>query len=109
MDAGAEGFVRYKLRKSDHFFLLDLVVDDVAGGKLLLYIVYGYAHLYHEHHEVIRQIRKLLHGFALVASLASDDNFRGFLADLLENLIDALVEEIGGVRAFGALFHSSLH
>ena len=76
-----------------HFFLLDLVVNDVTGSKLPLDIFNGNSHIYHKHHCVIHKVGNFIHGFSLIVSLAGNNYLGAFLADFLENLICTLTEK----------------
>ena len=72
---------------SGHFFLLNLVVDYVAGSKLTVNILNRYAHLNHKHHCVIQKIGKLIFYFFRVGILGGNDNFCCLLSHFLENLV----------------------
>src|SRR5262245_8618206 len=66
----------------------------------------------HPDQQVVKQIadlgRELFAAFVIARVLRRDDRFGGFLADLLEYLVEAAVEEITRVGAFGALILSLL-
>ena len=49
---------------------------------------------------MVGQVGDLVDRLLFVLGLAGDDDFGGLLADLLQDLIQALVEEVGGVGAF---------
>jgi hypothetical protein len=79
------------------------MVDYMTGSKLAVNILDRDAHFNHKHHYVIGKICDLVDGFRLIPCLTSDYDLGAFLTDLLEDLVDSLLEEIGGVRAFGHL------
>ena len=62
-------------------------------------VLHGNAHLDHQHHDVVGQIRDLVDGLLLVLLATADDDLGALLAHLLEDLVQALVEEVGGVAA----------
>ena len=49
---------------------------------------------------MVGKIGNLIDGLRLVLSLARDDDLGALLAHLLENLVQTLLEKVGGVRAF---------
>src|ERR671927_762017 len=61
------------------------------------------AALDHEDDEVVDEVGRLRGERAHVFVLRRDDGLGRFLADLLENLVQPLLEEVGRVRAFGHL------
>ena len=66
-------------------------------------VLHGDAHLDHQHHGMVGKVGKLVDGLGLVVGLAGDDDLGALLAHLFEDLVDAFLEEVGGVGAFGAL------
>ena len=80
-----------------HLFLFDFVVDNMARGQLFFDIVYGNAHFYHQHHYMICQVGDLIDGFGFVVGLGGDDDFCGFFADFLQDLIYTFFKEVGGI------------
>ena len=82
---------------SGHLLLLDLLVNDMAGGQLLADVLQGDAQLQHQHHDMVGQVADLVDGLGLVLGLAGDDDLGGLLAHLLQNLVQALLEEVRGV------------
>ena len=80
-----------------HFFLLDLMVNDVALCKLSGNLVEGNTHFDHENGDMIEQVGNFINRFSLVAALCSDDDLGAFLADLLENLVDSFFKKVGRV------------
>ena len=82
-----------------HLLLLDLFVHDVAGPELLLDVVQGDAHLDHQDHHVVDKVGDLIDGFLLIAGFTGDNDFCGFLSDLFEDLVDALLKQVGGIGA----------
>ena len=76
------------------------MVDDVAGRQFFQDVRHGDAHMDHEDHDVIHEVRDLIDGLFLVIPLGGDDDFGVLLTDLLQDLVDALLEEIGGVGTF---------
>src|SRR5215216_5127174 len=56
-----------------------------------------------QHEQVIDKIRNLGTQPLAILVLCRDDRLRGFLADLLEYLIEAVVEEVSGIRAFRSI------
>ena len=83
---------------SGHFFLLDLVVDDMAGCQFLMDVLQGDALLDHQHHHMVGKIRDLVDGLRPVMVLGGDDHLGALLAHLFQDLVDALLEQVGGVR-----------
>ena len=69
----------------------------MARGQLTLYLLDRDAELHHEHKHMIRQIGNFVNGFLFVLGLARNDDLCAFLTDLLQYLIQALVEKVGGV------------
>ena len=57
--------------------------------------------LEHQHHYMVSQVCDLIDGFLLILGLGGDDHLGALLAHLFQNLIQALLKEIGSV---GALF-----
>ena len=82
-----------------HFLLLDLVIHHMAAGQLGEDVLGLNAHFDHQNHHMIGQIGDFKDGLLPIAALSGDDDLGAFLADLLENLIDALLEQIGGIAA----------
>ena len=82
-----------------HLFLFDLMIHHVAAGQLGEDILGLDAHFHHEHHDVIGQIGDFKDGFFLASALSSHDDLGAFLAHFFQNLIDALLEQLGGVAA----------
>src|SRR6058998_3693048 len=58
-----------------------------------------------QHQEVINQIGGLGNK-AAVGIFSGDNCFRRFFPDLLQNLVEPTVEQVGGITAFGPLFLS---
>ena len=85
----------------DHFFLLDFVVDHVAGGELLLDFLQSDALLGHEHHHMVGKVRNFIDGFSPILRFGGDDDLGAFLAHLFQNLVQALLEQVSGVGALG--------
>src|SRR5215213_8027142 len=56
-----------------------------------------------EHQEVVDEVGRLRRQRARVFVLRGDDGLGRLLADLLQNLVQALLEEVGRVRALGHL------
>ena len=50
------------------------MVNDVARAKLLLDILHGDTHLYHEDHYVIREVGNFVDRFLLIVCLTRNDN-----------------------------------
>ena len=59
------------------------MIDDVAGGKLIVDVLKVNAHLHHQDHHVVAKVGDLIHGLLLVVRLARDDDLGAFLAHLL--------------------------
>ena len=76
-----------------HFFLLDLMVNDMTGGELLLDILNGYSHIHHKHHCVVHKVGNFIYGFSLIISLTCYDYLGALLTDFLENLVSTLAEK----------------
>ena len=57
-----------------HFFLLDLVVNNMTGSQLLVDILQGDAGLQHQYHYMVGKIGNLVDGFLFVLSLGGNDN-----------------------------------
>ena len=91
-------------RLRSHFFLLDLVVDDVAGGQLPADFLRGDAGFRHQHQGVVHQVCNLVDGLPFVLSLSGDDHLGTFLPDFFQNLIKTLPEEVGGVGALRQIY-----
>ena len=81
-----------------HLLLLDLVVNDVAGGQLAVNVLYRNTHLGHEHHDVVGKVSDLVDRLLLVTVLSADDDLSAFLAHLLKDLVQTLVKEVGKVK-----------
>ena len=75
------------------------MVNDVTGSQLAVDVLHRNAHLDHEHHDVVGQISDLVNGFFFVVVLGGDDDLGALLAHLFQDLVQALLEEIGGVAA----------
>ena len=75
------------------------MVNYVSFFEFLRDVLYGNAQLDHQHHDVVSQVADLVDGLLPVALGARNDDLGGFLADLFEDLFQALVEQIGGVAA----------
>ena len=90
--------------------VVDLLRADV---HFLADILHRHAALVHHDHHMIEYVVDLTDELGLVAVLGGDDGLRALLAYLLENLVDALFEQIAGVRALlrlcAALCDDSLH
>ena len=83
-----------------HFFLLNLVVNDVVGSQFIVDVLQRNAHLDHQHHNVIGKIGNFVNGFLFVVSLTRNDDFGTFLAHLFKDLVNAFFKEIGGIGTF---------
>lgn len=93
-----------------HLLLLHLFVDDVPGGQLVPDLLQADAQLEHEDHHMVGQVGDLVDGLLLVLGLAGDDDFGGLLPHLFEDLVDALLKEVGGVGPLlGALLPALEH
>ena len=57
-----------------HLLLLDLMVYDVSGGQLAVDILHRNAHLGHEHHDVVGQIRDFVDSLLFIVALGTDDD-----------------------------------
>lgn len=68
--------------------------------KLLQHSVERDSLLAQQNHKVENQIGRFATKLVLIAVFRGDDDFRGFFADLLENLVYALLEQVRRVRAF---------
>ena len=55
-----------------------------------------------EHHYMIKKVINFVHEFIVVAVFSCDNCLSSFLADLLANLVNALVEEVAGIRIFSS-------
>ena len=88
-----------------HFFLLYLVVDHVARGKLAVDILKADALLDHQDHHVIDKVRDLVDRFGAILCLSGNDDLGALLADLFEDLVKTLFKQIRGI---GALFFVGL-
>ena len=88
----------------------DLLRTDV---HFLADILHRHAALVHHDHHVIEYVVDLTDELLLVAVLGGDDGLRALLAYLLEDLVDALLEQVAGVRALlrlcATLCDDSLH
>src|SRR5262249_46885439 len=66
----------------------------------------------HQDQQMVKQIadigRELFAAFVVAGVLGRDDRFGGFLADLLENFVKAVVKEIARIGAFRSLILSLL-
>ena len=78
------------------------MVNDVAGGELPVYVLHADPGLDHQHHHMVGEVCDLVARLFLVLSLGGDDDLGALLADLLEDLVEALPEEIAGVGALRA-------
>ena len=74
----------------------DLLRADV---HFLADILHRHAALVHHDHHVIEYVVDLTDQLGLVAVLGCNDGLGALLTDLLENLVNALLEQIAGVRA----------
>ena len=83
-----------------HFFLLDLMVNNVTGGKLAVNVFQGNSRLDHQNHHMVGKIGDLVDRFRLVLSFCGNDDLGGFLAHLFQDLIQALFKKVRGVGAF---------
>ena len=54
--------------------LLDLMVYDVSGGQLAVDILHRNAHLSHQNHDVIGQIRDFVDSLLFIVALGTDDD-----------------------------------
>ena len=54
----------------------------------------------HENHHVVKEITDLILEFVRVRVLGGDDDLRGLLSYLFEDLVDPLVKQIVGIRSF---------
>ena len=68
-------------------------------SKLIHYLIDCYSLLSHHNKKMIDQIRYLKNGLLVISVFGSYDRFAAFLADLFEDLIQTLVEQVGGIRA----------
>ena len=75
--------------------------DDVAAGQLRADVLHGDALLRHEHQSVVAEIRDLVDGLCPVLGLGGDDDLGALLAHLFQDLVQALLEEVGGIAALG--------
>ena len=75
----------------------------VALGQFLFEVGEGEAHLLGEHEEVVEEVTSLVEVALAIAVDGFDDGLHGLFAYLLGNLVHSLVEEVGGVGAFGHL------
>ena len=91
-----------------HFFLLDLVVDDVTGGELAMDILKRDAHLNHQDHYVVGKIGNFVNGFLFVICFTRNNDLSTFLTNLFEDLIYSLFKKVSGVRALRSILLSSL-
>ena len=66
------------------------------------HLVRRYAELGHEHQRVIGEVRELVDRLALVPRVGGDYDLGALLADLLEYLVEALLEEVARVAPLGA-------
>ncbi len=55
------------------------------------------AELDHEHHHVVGQVGNLVHRLLVVLRLGGNDDLGALLPHLLQNLVQALLKEVGGV------------
>ena len=69
-------------------------------GHLALHVIQADARLDHQHHDVIHQVADLVDRVRAVAILRGDDDLRRLLADLLEDLVQALFKQIRRIGAF---------
>jgi len=83
-----------------HFLLLYFFIDHVAAFEFIADILGGDAEFDHENHYVIGEVGDFVDGFFL-AVFGADDDLGGFLADLLQDFVEALLEEVGGIAALG--------
>ena len=75
----------------------------VALGQLLFEVGEREAHLLGEHEEVVEEVASFVEVALAIAVDGFDDGLNGFFAHLLGYLVHALIEEVGGVGAFGHL------
>src|SRR5687768_10631048 len=66
-------------------------------GQLFAHVVETLATRDQQHQQVVDQIRDFAGEQFAIVVLRGDDRFRGFLADFLQYLIEALLEQISGV------------
>ncbi len=71
----------------------------VAAGKLRLHLFQAHPPLHHEDGQVVEEVADLAHQPVPVAVLGGDHHLRRLLAHLLQDLVQALLEEVGGVGA----------
>ena len=57
---------------------------------------------------MIHQVRDLVDGFRFVLGLACDDDLGGFLANLFQDFVQTLLEQVGGVGALRQGFFPAL-
>ena len=76
-----------------------LQVTDFLGADVhfLADILHGHAALVHHYHHVVEYVVDLTDQLGLVAVLGCNDGLGALLTDLLENLVNALLEQIAGV------------
>ena len=65
------------------------MVDYVAGCKLVAHLVYGNAHLHHQHHYVIGKVGNFVYRFFLIVGFSCDNYLGTFLAYLFQNFIQS--------------------
>ena len=74
------------------------MVNDMAGCQFLCDVVYGNAHLYHKHHDMVAKIGYLVNGFLFVIGLCGDYYLGRFLSDLFKYFVYAFLKEVRCVR-----------
>ena len=81
----------------------------MAAGQFLLHGLKGDALVDHEHGQVVQQVGQLAHGVLLLAVFGGDDDLAALLAALFQNLVQALLKEVAGVRALLLLLAAALY
>ena len=76
------------------------MIDHMAAGQLRAYVLHRNPHLNHQHQNMVSKIGNFIDGLGSVTGFPGNDDLRAFLAHLLENLVDAFLEQISGVGAF---------
>ena len=70
----------------NHFFLFDLVVNDMTRSKLLLYVLQTNPRLDHQYHNMIAKVGNFIDSLGLILGLSRDDDLGTLFAHLFQNL-----------------------
>ena len=76
----------------------------MTAGQLRADILHGNAHLHHQHQHMIGKVSNFVNRLRLVLGFAGDDDLGALLSHLFEDLVQTLLEQVGGVGAFRQIF-----